>query len=312
MQVQVRGMRMTTTLLPCFRPNRATAMVRMDAIHPRAPRGTVSTALERLGDPQIRLQWMVICLRALRTRDPLIARPIRLQIRILRPRKPLVHALRPRRTRPMSAQRNAQARTSEEEQVRRSTRGRRTPLRDNDDCFSRTSYTSSRRSNRSATVEEVEDEDAPHAQPSAAPDASGSGTATSDHAAASVGAESARTAMILEDPLTYEDAMASPDADEWRAACAIELEQFVAAETFHTRRTARESPCHWQPMGIQAQVWPGRHGPSLQGASRGPGIFPGRRCRLQCGRDVLARNQLLHNLYAPRSRRSTRMESASV
>lgn len=127
----------------------------------------------------------------------------------------------------------------DEEQLWRSMRSRRTPLRDDDDRFARTYYTSKPRSHRSITIEEVEDEDVPpRPQQSAAPAASGS-SSTSDSATTSVGTESAKALTIQDNPLTYEEAMACAEADEWRKECAIELEQFVLQKLSHSANGLR-------------------------------------------------------------------------
>ena len=110
-------------------------------------------------------------------------------------------------------------------EVRRSSRLRRTPLRDDDDRFNVTSYGIRARSQApppSVDNESPQESNAAADAPSANPADAGP----------SVGAESAKTSSVDPDPLTYEEAMSRPDAKEWKKACAIELEEFVRRKLF--------------------------------------------------------------------------------
>ncbi|KAF5345484.1 hypothetical protein D9756_011379 [Leucocoprinus leucothites] len=71
------------------------------------------------------------------------------------------------------------------------------------------------------TVEEVEDEKGP-----------GEEKEIPEPVEASVGDETTKTVSLDRDPVTYKEAMARPNAFEWRKAMAEELEEFTRKELF--------------------------------------------------------------------------------
>ncbi|KXN80765.1 hypothetical protein AN958_07822 [Leucoagaricus sp. SymC.cos] len=150
-----------------------------------------------------------------------------LQIRTRRPRKPLYALLTcPRRPKKSSGHSSIfptpYPLPIPPPNIRRSARNRRAPVQDDDPKYERSSY--QRKSGASkprTTGEEVEDEGAPVVE-----------REISEPVQASVGDETARNASLERDPVTYEEAIASPDADFWRKAMAEELEEFVRRELF--------------------------------------------------------------------------------
>jgi len=94
-------------------------------------------------------------------------------------------------------------------EVRRSARLKHQPIRDNDDCYQKSSYKhgESSRKSRTTTSGTIE-----------------RGTEEIVKVTRAVGNESAEVANIDPDPLTYAEAMSRSDGAQWRAACAEEIE----------------------------------------------------------------------------------------
>jgi len=76
----------------------------------------------------------------------------------------------------------------------------------------------------------------------------------------SVGDETAHTTSLEHDPVSYNDAIARPDANLWRKAMAEELEEFVRKELFTEvgkPKDRRVVGCKWifkHKLGPDGQV----------------------------------------------------------
>lgn len=106
-------------------------------------------------------------------------------------------------------------------EVRRSTRVRRAPLRDDDARYRVSSY------NRRGQASQV----AGQLPPTSSEDPAGKQD-VSDSVGVEHGDHTALRVSLDDEPQTYEEAMSRPDADMWKAACAEEMLAFTKAELY--------------------------------------------------------------------------------